>query len=658
MKKVIYKLSILIILFGLTKNIQAQRTTHDLVSASQTPAEVKSLFLDLSWDDENEIIALAPHLINIEEIAISDLTNNNIHVLRLFPQIKSIVFTESEEFSFSQVLEIFSEMQEIESISFNSCNIESFPIELSKLPKLKRLEINNSTFSDFSSIIPLINSSIMLTNIYLQNNEISSFPNNFSSLNKKIKVLDLSNNYIEFVNQNFSEIRIDTLILLGNEIADTLSVRNNLKNAKTILFEDLNPISLKEEIIPLFDSIAIEAKEEQDFDYLSIGSFKTENTTMKVFSSAYKLYPIYFNIAPVDSMYFEERFKSLDYINGFNVYSLRKHLGQSESFLKSRISKPIGFEVKKDKQNGIYVVVKSYSSDYKELNVYKTTKWKTNEPISFKELRKFLCGTKKKPKRWNDVKIETENNFFNYTFILKDDTAFIELQMTPLPEITEKESYPSERHIKALKLRHQRYQNVRNQRAKAFNKEIVKEKRNFEKSQHKRWLDFQNLHMSSEERKLTKSEWLDYYQKVLNNEKNILLNSDLNFSNFKTLLEADGYFFNRMWLRSDSPFAFVRCKFVNHEGFLLAVKKIIIINKESKIFSVQNGNKTNKFHNIAINFIGNFSLVIETIDGRMGFVNQESINSLDLNNKTNLLNCTIINPKIGTLSQIYNNLEL
>ena len=106
---------------------------------------------------------------------------------------------------------------------------------------------------------------------------------------------------------------------------------------------------------------------------------------------------------------------------------------------------------------------------------------------------------------------------------------------------------------------------------------MIKEPRlsQLEKSKAKAWYDFRLRYMTEEEKQMSKEDWLDYYDKVVANEKLALYSAPLTIDFMKHSLELTKQNDKTYWTQNMVNFTTV---FTDTKGNVLPVTDVLVIN--------------------------------------------------------------------------------
>jgi hypothetical protein len=594
-------------------------------------------------------------------------------------------------------------LENLSELVFQNCQIKELPAELAGLVRLRKLVVRQNDELDLTSGAAVIAKMSGLTALDIGENDWVSLPAQIKVM-KQIRVLNLSGNNLNDIPAEIDGMTaLDTLYTHGNVFVDPIGAFSRLKtlNLKCLtvdsLIADATTLITLQKLLPktkivavagvanpiaqLPDSMAVSAvrafKMPAEDTTLFVGQFQTEKTNLKVYSDAYTQYASFFietYEVPFDSLLFDQRFESLNYVNNLNRLRNPRNgfVGTVIAGDKKRInSGSISLLYKKDKKSGPYFVFdesnveksRFYNISYKELTAYNNVKWKYTGALSQREFKKRYISLKKKKIYWNDTKIVPDADFVNYQIVLKGDTGFVVIHCTPVID-GQKDKSPSVQQQKTLKQRYKLYSNLRRKRAASVNKFIIRTKQDLmilkEKERAQKWAEFQNLYMSDAEKKLSRSEWLDYYQTVMSDEANILLNSDANSANIRNALNANGYTpsFMSDYRGDSSRTVEVYAEFVNADDFLYSISDIIVINKSKRTFYSTRGSSSNKMNGFAINKTDDFAVAVETISGQILVVDGAQIRDKSQRSDVCRFLVTAIHRRMGTVSQVFNLLGL
>jgi hypothetical protein len=686
LKTIKYSLVIVLIsIISSTIYAQSNPKEYTLKDALKSPTLVEILKIDLLVDDLAKIKEISPKFIRINHLIINGLTDSSVDLFNYFKSLKKITINNSSEINYENLISQLLKTNNLEQLTFDECEIHKLPENFSKLITLNKLIISQSEDLDLKQVFNVLTQMPNLRQLGLPENGITSIPLNIKNL-KQIKTLDLRNNYISNIPQELNKLSLlDSLFIEGNFLNTAIE---DFKKAKMLnlkylsldslidkeSFTELQQILPKTKIViksglsgntnqdfaTLPDSVTINSKTKENKETpITYGQFQLEKTNLKIYSNAYRFYDPTFSdvkIPTYDSLLFDQRFESFNYINNFRK---RSFFFFFLNFILDKVKKS-GICFKFDDTDG--AIQRNYSMDYNELTVYKITKWKYTGSLTKKEFKKKFIGTKKKPVLWNDVKIVPSDDFTEYSFILKADSQFVTLKGSILND-NPKEKTISLQKQKLLTKKYFSYCNMRRRRAYVVNKFIIKTKKDFdlaqEKDNERRWLEFQNMYMSEEEKKLSKKEWLVYYEKVMSDEINILMNSDANFNSVLGTLNAKGYTKGNMtdYLTDTTSGKFINANFTDSDKKLIPLN-ILIINKTKGYYNNLIKSKNSETVDFVLNSKDEIVIVVETVSGQIAVVGTREVKKKIEKTDQCIFNATLINKKIGTVSTVFNLLNL
>lgn len=408
-KKLFQAISILIVIFFTSQSVTAQ--VYNLDNAITSPDSVSQLYVELSTSNSKIVSTLFSKLSKLESLQIRGMTNENIFTLNEIKKVRSITFIDLEEVSFYQFFESLEKISTLEELIFVNCQIENVEYYISILSNIRKLEIRKCDNVNYNKIVDVTSKLKNLTNLSFPMNELSDLPQEIKKL-KQVSVFDISNNSLETLPLEISEMsNLDTLYANGNLFIDPITALTPLKKLHlkylTIdaLIVDEITMSELQKLLPnttiiavpgeltidklLPDSLVISSKNNNSqSENQGYGEFQLEKTSLKVFSDAYSHYKWFFEprfpFTEIDSLTFDERFESLDYINCILKKTLNRSYYTRYMYFYSKKKKDkninlgnLCFTLKKSKEFGYYFIIDlgsknntgEYSSSYPELEV-------------------------------------------------------------------------------------------------------------------------------------------------------------------------------------------------------------------------------------------------------------------------------------------------
>lgn len=655
--------------------------------ARKNPDSVVCLYLDLNTDDIRGIPQLVRKTVNLKKVWIYGLSDTTLSVLNEFKNITSLTISDAIDINLNYLVSTLKNLVYLDEIVFDGNQFQRLPSDFTKLSQIRKIIITDNEDLDIENTVEILAQMPNLTYVGLPINQLLDLPDNIGKLNQ-IAVLDISNNYLDNLPGAMGKLKsLDTLNVEGNVLinpVDDLKSMRKLKIRYLTVDESLDNETLdklkkifpkstiesrpaiinppKSDQVPVTtDSVVFEPPKTPEVDTTTIyGEFKVEKTSFKVYSDAYTHYADIFlknEPPPFDSTLFDQRFESLKYRNNKSV-----RLG---SFGFIRLLK-----YDKKRLKGCFTLfapgdlVKYINENYKELSVYLGVKWKYLDKMNRSQFKKKFLGTRSKPVYWNDIKIVPAPGFEYYNMVLKSDTGFTVLKCFPFVSRKPDKDWQSEKVRKSFLKRYLKYMKYRTRRAALFNRDLIKEKTDYETALRNdlngRWLSFQQMYMAPDERKLNHSQWMLYYQQVMLDEPAALLNSEVSYKTVKRAVEAHGYVTRQFseYLQDSTSVANLNVKFTDTQGKNVCISKIIAINKTDHSYSPMAGSYNYNAVTMLLPDKAEMVMVVETITGIIGVIEAKSIKDKVSVDGIVVFPVTFINSKIATVSQVFNVLGL
>lgn len=703
------------VVYGQIKNEQQYLNVEE---AKKNGSNSEYLKLDCLTDDCDEVIKTIDQFPNLKGLSISNyLGNAKWKNLVSLPNLTKVTIEKSPGINLKKVFAVLQRNNSIKELSLKSNNISNLPSNLKSLTALTMVNISGNNNLDINKALDLLVNIRGLNELYLPINSITELPDNIGTLTS-LRILDISNNYLEDLPiginrlEHLEEINIEGNVILNND--STLRKLSRLKLKYISLDDGLIPeererlkklfpnanikevnnndtfdqmeevnIQINEDSVLLmkeeagFDSLKIKNKNKKQ---LSFGEIKIQQNDLKVYSQAYTHYPRVFglnNERSFDTTMFEERFQDLTYSNISKVPELSRN---SNSFFYHNIVLEFSRSKGKKKKEIWFNFSKTSQLQRKnpEINAFSGMLWVYTGNLSKKEFKhKYIKPKDHKwfqwwiRKYWADFRVLYDNNDQSFIIRLKDHDSFTDL-----------ETYP--RYISHLRTvedsqksyvrRFSKYTSTLQRRKRSFENRNHRNKVRYEKAikiaAKKRWLSFQKNYMSDEEKKLTKDEWLLYYDRVIANERKAMENASASLPNIERSLELDGYTNRYLWddsrsttnLESNSNISMVepiKSLFKDEDDNILAVKSILIINKDTKTYRRYSGSLSNK--SIRLNLIknSNTAIVIQLRNNHIGYIKGKAFKEINFStdNKHKFL-ISIAKNKIATTGMVRKELDL
>lgn len=639
MKYILFFITLTVCSFAFS---QADDKNHylDLKEAVKTPTSIEYLHLDCTTDNCEKAFEDIAQYNNLKGLYISNYKGKDIgKKIVALSQLKAITIEKSPKLNLSRLFTNLKNIRTLTDLSIKYNDLVRIPQNISLLTNLKSINISDNNNLDLEKTIERIAILKNLESVYLPVNSISELPDNIGQLTN-IKTLDISNNYLEGLPEGIGKLRnLEEISIEGNLIQSPSSSLKKIQsiNLKYVSLDDELTEKERKRLAELFPNtkikeidaetsldekiennltnksdpikndaleIKIDTPSPKKDNNVIFGELNIEKKGLKVYSQAYAHYAKVFQIkrfSTFDSTMFEERF--LD-----TTYSYTSKI-QAQNRVPSAFNR---FRLNHLKNRGANEVLFDFYAKYNrlnpEINAFRGMNWVLAENYTKKDFKNefiFEKGYKwykakywlnqKRWRYWADVRLTYDNQKQNYTIKLKDINGFSEIVAYPIYS----NSRTLEEAQKTYVSRYSKYSRSLNRRKRKFEKQLSRDKTKLERSrkenEKRKWSSFQKNYMSEVERNLSKEEWLIYYDKVIANERKALGNAAANIENIDRSLTLDGYTKKILWRdtsnQSDSATTIesIKTLYQDEDSNMLAVKKVLILNKDTKTYQRYQG---------------------------------------------------------------------
>lgn len=694
------KLTLLLLCFLIGVNSQAQ----DNNSLTDT-----AIVLDCDTDD------CASFFENLD--LYSDLTSihiSNYHEDKLskdigkLSKLEFITIENSPELKVSKLFNILKNNESLTSLSLKDNSLEDLPKNIRLLTGLKSINISNNDDLNSEKVIEYLKELENLEMLYLPLNSITDLPQNIGDLTA-LKVLDISNNYLDDIPYSVAKLKgLEEINLEGNIITNPASILDKAKNLNLKIISIDNDLSEEEQqklkelfpnsVIKEVDPEAVDEEEivdeepilpvAKDTSLVVItdttstiitpatneiihGELKLQTEKLFLYSQAYMHYPDIFkvkNALSFDSTMFDERFLDSTYANTSKVQrdffrTNQYNFGHiSLNFNKDGVKNEIWFDINHDKE---------YNPEF---DAFARMSWVYVGELSKKEFKKkylksidhkwYHIFARKHWKYFTDFRVVYNSEAQTFELTLKGFEGFETITAYPRFESLNKTiADAQETYVKQFST----YSKALNRRQSRFERHLRSDKKRYErtisKNESSKWIAFQKNYMSEDEKKLTKEEWLVYYDKVIANEKMAMGNAKASLSNIERSLVLDGYaenFENQILLSIESSAPFdstrlctIKALFQKEDNSNVAVTSVLIINKELKTFASYRGSLGINVISMLLKQNSNTTILAELRNGDVGFVKEGEFKKIKFDNSfKHKFILTTVSANIATVQMI------
>ncbi len=264
------------------------------------------------------------------------------------------------------------------------------------------------------------------------------------------------------------------------------------------------------------------------------------------------------------------------------------------------------------------------------------------------------------------MRIEYDKNNSLFTISVKGDTSFQKFSAYPVYPRTTLEACQQSYNRRFIM-----YQKTLLQRSQKFQRDQKRNKRNYDSNYRKMktyaWNELQ-LRMSDEEKMMSEDEWLEYYDKVVANEKNAIDNSPLALSFVIRGMALRGY--NLTAQNNSSPitnrnssgsvrnrygYKIFNVDFVDEKGGgNLPVTTVIVIDNQGKVVSQTAGTLGLLPNQIVMKQYAPYTLLLELRNGNFGVVTFDEISKQTSDpNKIAQLKVKIFDKNLDTIGALF-----
>ena len=687
----------------------------DINKAANSPDSVEYLFLDCTTDNCEKIINDFSKYKNLKGLYISSYDAKTIGKnLELLSNLETLTIEKSPEINLTKLFNSLALLTNLKDVSLKDNELTKLPANIKNLNQLKSINISNNNDLNLEKTIDQLAELNSLEEIYLPVNSITDLPSNIGKLSK-LKVLDISNNYLEDLPDGIGEMRsLEELSIEGNlvqNVSNSLAKAQNI-NLKYIALDEGLTDKEKKRLKELFPNAEIKevdsdasideqiannmedekdtnpttiiettptptVKGEKQTNNINFGELKIENQDLKIYSQAYIHYPEVFQLrrfSTFDSTMFEERFIDTTYANTTKIQYANLNAATYERIALTG--------TKGGNKTDIYFSFSSYNRSsinrsHPELSAFTSMSWVYNGNLSKKEFTKKILKRKRedykwykistwgfwyKYRFWTDVRITYNNEDQNFTLKLKNIDGFKEITAYPVYNSSNRTIDDAQQsYVK----RYARYSKTLDRRKNRFEKHHLKDHAQYKKSnriaEEKRWKSFQKNYMSAKEKELSKEEWLIYYDKVIANERKAMGNAAASISNIERSITLDGYTKGYLWRNPNqnlqnvdtSQIITIKTLYQDVDSNMLAVKRIIILNKDDKTYQTYDGGLGIKM--IRLNLIQgtNSVFVVQLRNDDTGYVKSNEYQKIKFpKNKKYKFTLKTVNSKFGTVQMV------
>lgn len=651
----------------------------DIDDALSNALKVKEYYLDCSTENDSLFFALINKFPNLNKITIAGYQKGN------FPtsffnskKIETIVFIECLDLKYQSLFKSLKIFPDLKNLTFDLSDINIIPAEIGSLPKLTSLTLTNCESLNLEKSIPSLALASNLRYLALPVNQLSALPINIGLL-KQVEVLDISNNYLYDIPDEASKMQnLQKISTQGNIFIKPvqsfekikglnikyLAASSSLTEEEKTLLKNLFPNSIIEfKDADEISQMEIETKDTTGTDDVKYGTFQIDKQNFRILSESYINYPKEFRNelfrSPFDSLLFDERYSDTTYsnINKVRTNSIRVSLPQYNIFYLNMFKKPKNLGL--DKKS----IVFTFDYTFTRLRYYNPEMaaffgmaWVYKGPLNKRAFRKKFIKNHSKQQWWSDVRIDFDNSNNIFTVELKNSKGF-EAFPAYLSSINQGIDNSFQRYGK----QYLRYTKSLESRRKRFNKSLIRKRADYQKtklvSSQERWDSFVKNYFSSEEKKMSKEQWFEYYNYVVGHEEELLYQSGFTKNCFNRLLILKNYLSSNGFGQNflfDSAGVSQNIIFTNEQDNALPVKDVYVLNTKNKIYYNVDGSLGVDPNILFLRRSESIAIIIILVNGNIGVLTPKEYADKVFPFMENIrIKVQLFNRKLATIGQIF-----
>lgn len=655
-----------------------EKVCGSLDEALKNPGAVVRYYLDCSTGEDSLFFAALPEFDNLRSLTIVGYSRERFpKSLFKARNIGTLCVSECYNLNYLVLFEDLAQSNQLSCLTIDEAELSVIPPRVSSLGNLETLTLTNCDNLDLEQSINSLAKCKNLRNLALPINQISELPENISLL-KNLEVLDISNNYIyDFPDGMSGMSQLQGLKAEGNIIINVetafeklkslniryLSVDNSISEADREVLTRIFPnarieyIAADENLFPADSSES--ATVQQPADSITFGTFRVGRVEDRILSDAYLHFAAVFSSPGLrpdfDSLLFDERFRDTSYSNVYRVPASAMRLRGSTAFDNFRVM----MLKKKRNETGKIHFNFYFPNSLKrklnqEMNAFNGMYWVYDGPLSKRQFRKKFSGSRAKPVEWNDVRVVYHDSDKSFELEFKHRSGYDTLYCYPLLEYNSNPESSKDQYL----LRFSRYQKSLEVRRKSFNNRMLKNKAKYNKERgvamRRAWEDFSRNYMSAEEKKMTRQQWLDYYDNVVGRETEILGMSAVEEKLFRRYLDITKYLQVKLTGQIfDSAARDVEVFFSDARGRNLVVQKVFVFNTLSRLYSVYEGSLGVKPNTVRLGRTASAAMVILLRDGDVAILTNAGYQQINLAQSSAFtLQVAVLDRRLATIAQL------
>jgi len=586
---------------------------YEVAQALRQPGQVEKFYLDCMLEDDSLFFISLPRFVNLKSLTIVGYEEERFPAgLFTSGRFTRLCLSECINVNFSTFFRDLTSCKRLNTLTIDECDLTNISSDLSLLPALNKLVITNCDNLDLEKTITNLAGIKSLKYLGIPVNQICEIPSNINLL-EQLEVLDISNNVLIDLPESMSSLinlqamstegnifpnPVEALAKVGSLKIKYLSVDENLSDAEKNRLKQLFPDALIEEKKPagsIADTVSYATGPGSTEDSIAYGSFRQLQGGTFIYSEAYlhyadifgKLYPGF------DSLMFDERFRSPDYANVYKITNVLWTTRMNATQLFYWKNHKTGMKGKQIAFN-FYPPESPYSENVRlfnrELTAFRGMYWVYEGGLTKKEFKKKyiikIRQNRTPVESFNDIRLYYDDLSKTFTIELKSTSGFETITAHPVLEGAKNPELSKDQYYK----RYYRYLNSLDSRRKRFNKRLIRDKGTYHKNHDKlyknAWQSFTTNYFSAYEKKMTRQEWLEYYDWVVGHEKQAYEGAPVTQGLLRRFLTLNKYIqnTNSFDIMFDSAAVAQNIYFTDTAGTKLVVESIYVLNTLQKIY--------------------------------------------------------------------------
>ncbi len=559
--------------------------------------------------------------------------------------LNKITLLNCTELNVKQLVKYLGKLPTLETINLGNCQVESIPSDIKHCTQLRSINISMNNMLDLPTTIESLSACKHLVSVSLPVNQIAEIPENINLLSN-LKELNLANNNLTDLPDEIGELdNLTSISMQKNIIVSPLKSYQKINplNIKFVSIDEVTPEELailqdrfpnaeilesEKPSVDLYelhrqfkDSIVQEITNHKndDAEVTSQVVKQRESLDLKAHSLAYLRYaeafdPITQTDYKGDTLTFDERYLDTNY---FHTY--RRQIGLPYDYFE--------LEPVRAEKNTVWFdfkLTEYFYYHFPEYFAFNHMAWVVVNPSMDK---KAFKKTFFKNQKYTDFRLTYNDIEKNFLLQLKKAGGFVEF--TVIPKLLTKKKTTAEEQS-SYEMRYIKYLEGLNERRVDFDKELKEKQSKYllelRKIRTKAWSEFSDLYLSETEKSWTQEEWLVYYDEVIANQDQALLNAQMDFKYLDQYLFLQQFTQINTTSQAEKQYGPAKkVRFVSQESKAISIISLFVIDQENKLYKHYKGsNAPMEFYLFAP--LSRVAVIAQLRNGNYAMVNTPLIN--------------------------------